>query len=71
MGALDASGDIAGDIESSAQAFVTALNTAMGSGNLSVFMPGSDGAGAADYNAGNYRFVAESSWNSFITTVYS
>jgi hypothetical protein len=74
MGDLAAPTDVLDgtDIETTALAFVAALDAAMtGSGNLSVFMPGSDGAGAADYNAGNYRFVAESSWNSFITTVYS
>jgi hypothetical protein len=73
MTALDADPTInGGDIEASAQALVAALDVSVGSdGNLSVFVSGAAGAAAPDYNAGNYRFVAESNWNSFVTTLYS
>ena len=53
-------------------AVLAALNDAVGAtGSLSLFVSGSAGAAAADYSAANYRFVAESGWNSFVTTLYS
>ncbi|MBL8489388.1 MAG: hypothetical protein JNM82_01260, partial [Rhodocyclaceae bacterium] len=58
----DAAGLAAG-----ANAVLAALDEALGAtGSLSVAAVGS-----ADYNAANYRFVAESGWNSFVTNLYS
>jgi hypothetical protein len=69
---LDADAAITGDIETAAQQLVTELNNQLGSGSLSVFVAGNaGGAAAADYNAGNYRFVADSDWKSFNTTLFS
>jgi hypothetical protein len=85
MGSVVADADIGdgtADLQLKATAVADALTAALGTGgSLSVFMPGADNlatvginesaAGAADYNAGNYRFVSETNWNSFITTLYS
>ncbi|HNO88714.1 MAG TPA: clostripain-related cysteine peptidase, partial [Rhodocyclaceae bacterium] len=64
--------DLSADLRDAADSVSAALTAALGAdGSLALFVSGSAGAAAADYNGTNYRFVADSGWNSFVTTLYS